>query len=127
MLHAVKVGTQIQIDDFGLHLHDPFGHTVDRFMCRTLRSLSVRSRLEVSFENRLQDELESSLDHAIPDRRDGENAYFCSPIFRNFLLPDWHGPIRVGDQFVPDLLQKTLHSTSFDGLERDPVNSRSPI
>src|SRR5690349_17303318 len=96
-------------------------------MCRSLRPISVRSRLEVSFENRLQDELEGSLDHAIPDRRYGENSNFRSPIFRNLLLPGWHGPIRVGDQFVPDLLKKTLHSAFLDGLERDPVDSRGPV
>src|SRR5215831_2030820 len=102
-----KVGSQIKIDDFGLRLHDPLDHTVDRFMCRSLRSISVRSRLEVGLENRLQDELKDSLDHAVPDRRYGENSNFRSSVFRYLLLPDWHGPIRVGDQFAPDLLKKT--------------------
>src|ERR1700745_2130805 len=97
MVNRVKVGSQIQIDDFGLCLHDPLGHAGDRFMSGSLRSVSVRSRLEVSFKNRLQDELEGPLDHAISDRRNGEYSYFGSSLFRYFLLPNWHGLIRAGD------------------------------
>src|SRR5215469_2819730 len=97
MLNRVKVSSQIQIDDFGLRLHDPLGHAVDRFMSGSLRSVSVRSRLEVSFENRLQDELEGSLHHAISDSRNGENSYLGSSVFGNLLLPNWHGLIRAGD------------------------------
>src|SRR5467141_4801356 len=92
----------------------------------SFRSVSVRSRLEVRFENRFQNELECSLDHTITDGRDRESSDF-SPVFRYFLLPCSHGSIRVGDQFVSDLLKKTLLSALFDGLERDPVNSRSPV
>src|SRR5215469_8704283 len=97
MLNRVKVSSQIQIDDFGLRLHDPLGHAVDRFMSGSLRSISVRSRLEVSFENRLQDELEGPLDYAISYRRNGENSYFGSSIFWYLPLPNWHGLIRAGD------------------------------
>src|SRR5215472_11653819 len=127
MLNRVKVGSQVQIDDFGLRLHDPSGHTVDRFVSSPLRSVSVRSRLEVSFENRLQDELEGPLDHAISDGRNGENPYLGSSILRYFLLPRWHGLIRAGDQFLLDLRKKTLHSAFLDGFERDPVTSRCPV
>src|SRR6516225_2626207 len=49
-----------------------------------------------------------------------------APVLGNFLLPCPHGPIRVCDQFIPDLPQKTLHSTFLNGLERDPVNCRCP-
>src|SRR5215472_14259763 len=97
MLNRVEVGSQVQIDDFGLRFHDPLGHAVDRFMSSPLRSVSVRSRLEVGFENRLQDKLEGPLDHAISDRRNGENSYFCSSIFWYLLLPNWHGLIHAGD------------------------------
>src|ERR1700739_3425444 len=93
----IQVGSQVQIDDFGLSLPEPLGYAVDLFRSSPLRSVSVRSRLEVSFENRLQDELEGPLDHAISDRRNGENPYFGSSIFRYFLLPNWHGLIRAGD------------------------------
>src|SRR4029077_17219230 len=97
MLNRVKVGSQVQIDDFGLCLHDSLGHAVVRFMSGSLRSVSVRSRLEVSSENRVQDERESPLDHAISDRRNGEYSYFGSSTFWNLLLPNWHGLVRAGD------------------------------
>jgi len=127
VLNVVKEGSQIKVDDFGLRLHNPLSYSGDRFMGGSFRPVAVRSRLEVSFENRLQDELQSPLDHAISDRRYGENANFRPPIFRNLLLPDLHGLIRIGEQFVPDLLQKTLHSALFDGFKRDPVDSRCPV
>src|SRR6516165_5272927 len=53
MLNVVKEGSQVKVDDFGLRLHNPLSYAVDRFMGRSLRSISVRSRLKVSFENRL--------------------------------------------------------------------------
>jgi hypothetical protein len=81
--------------------------------------------LEVRFEDRFQDELECSLDHTITDGRDRENSYF-SPVFGYFLLPYPHGSVRVVNQFVSNLLQKTLRSALFDDLERDPVDSRCP-
>ena len=59
MLHVVKVGAQIQIDDFGFLLDDRLRDSMDRFMGCSFRSVSIRSRLEVSFEDRFQNELES--------------------------------------------------------------------
>src|SRR6266446_6912555 len=126
MLHVIKVGSQIQIDDFGLLFNDCLCCPVDRFMCRSFRSVSVRSRLEVRFEDRFQNELECSLDHAITDGRDREHSDFA-PVLGYFLLPHPHGSIRVVDQFVSDLLQKTLRSALFDDFERDPVDSRCPV
>ena len=54
--------------------------------------LNVRTR--VSF---FQDELERSLDHAIPDRGNRQDADFLAPFLRYLLLPCSHGPIRMGD------------------------------
>src|SRR5437762_7533453 len=124
--NTIQVGSQIQIDDFGLLNNDCLCYPVNRFMCRSFRAVSVRSCLEVRFENRFQNELECSLDHAITDGRNRENSDF-SPVFGYFLLPYPHGSIRVGDQFVSDLLKKTLRSTLFDDFERDPVDSRCPV
>src|SRR5208337_255546 len=127
MLNAVKVGAQIKIDDAGLLPDDGLGHAAYRFMGRSLRSVSVRSRLKISFENRFQDQLECSLHHTITDRGYREDSDLCSAFFRYLLLPHAHGLIRVRNQFVPNLLKKTLHSTRFDGLEGDTVNARCPL
>src|SRR5580704_11601687 len=125
MLHIVEVGSEVKIDDAGFALINRLGHSVYRFMRCPFRSVSIRPRLEISFEDRFQDELEPSLNHAITDRGNREDADLSAPVLRYLLLPCSHGPIRVGDQFVSNLLKKTLHSALFDGLERDPVYSWS--
>jgi len=124
--NSIQVGPQVEVNDFGFLSNDRFSHSAHRFMRCSFRSVSVRSRLEVRFEDRFQNELECSLDHTITDGRYREDSDFSS-VFRYFLLPYPHGSIRVGDQFVSDLLKKTLRSALFDGLERDPVDSRCPV
>src|SRR5580658_4115110 len=76
------------------------------------------------FEDRLQNELERTLNHAVADCGDRENADFAAPVLRNLLLPHRHGSIRVVDQFLLNLFQKTLHSAFFDDLERDAIDPR---
>src|SRR5215469_14123312 len=127
MLHVIEIGSQIQIDDARLLFDNRLGHPVDRCMGCPVRTVSIRPRLEVRFEDRLQDELQRPLDHTIPDSRNRQNADFRASVLRNFLLPDPHGPIRVRDQFVPNLLQKTLRSAFLNGLERDSVYTRRPV
>ncbi|HEY4050308.1 MAG TPA: hypothetical protein VGM27_25875 [Acidobacteriaceae bacterium] len=127
MPHVVKVGSQVKIDDTGLAAHNRLRHPDYRLMGCSFRSVSIRSRLKVSFEDRLQDELERTLNHAVADRGNREDADFVAPGLRDLLSPHRRGPIRVCDEFVPYLLQKHFRSAFFDGLERDPVYSRSPV
>src|SRR5215469_1385637 len=127
MLNIIEVGAEVNIDDSSLLFNDCLGYPVYRLMCCPFRSVSIRPRLEVSFEDRLQNELECPLNNTIADRRNRQNADFLAPVLGYFLLPRPHGPIRVGDQFVPYLLQKTLHSAFLDSLERDSVYSRCPV
>src|SRR6266571_3554942 len=77
--------------------------------------LSVRPRLEISFEDRLQDELERPLDHTVTNCGNRKNADLGAPVFRNLLFPYPRGLIRVVDQFVLNLFQKTLHSAFLNG------------
>src|SRR5450432_2364029 len=127
MLNVVEVGPQININDSRLALHNRLSHSVHRLMGCTFRSVSIRPRLEISSEDRLQNELECPLNHTIADSRNRQNADFLAPVLGNLLLPCPLGPIRVEDQFIPYLLKKTLHSAFRDGLERDPVYSRRPV
>ncbi len=127
MLHIVEVGPQVKIDDSGFTLIDRLSHSVYRFMRCPFRPVSIRPRLEVSFEDRFQDELERTLNHPVADGGNRENADFVAPVLRDFLLPHRHGPIRVGNQFVPNLFQKALHSAVFNGCKRDPIDSGSPV
>src|SRR5579863_6265383 len=52
---------------------------------------------------------------------------FLPPSFGISFFPWLHGPIRVGDQFIPNLHEKTFRSAFPDGSERDTVNTRCPI
>jgi hypothetical protein len=61
---------EINIQDARFVLNDRVGHTLDRLMGRAPRAVAIRPLLEVGLEDRLQDELESSLNHPVPDSRD---------------------------------------------------------
>ncbi len=127
MLNAVEVGSQIKIDDSFLPFHDRLVDLQHRFMSCPLWSVSIRPRLKISFKDRLQDELECPLDHTVTNGRNGKNADSGAPVFRNFLFPHPHGLIRLVDQFVLDLFQKTLHSAFLNGIKRHPVDSRGSV
>src|ERR1035438_7196457 len=83
MLHVIKIGAEIQIDDSSLLFHNRLSHSVYCFMRCPFRPVSKRPRLKVSFEDRLQDELECPLDHSITDRRNRKHADFA-PVLRSF-------------------------------------------
>src|ERR1700694_5080917 len=72
MLNIVEIGAEVKIKNACLVSHNRFSHPVDRLMCCPMRPVSVRSRLKVSFEYRLQDELERSLDYTVSDAGDGQ-------------------------------------------------------
>src|SRR5215467_7034599 len=95
MLNVVEVGAEIKIDDSRLALHDGLSHSVHRLMRCPFRSVSIRPRWEFGLEDRLQDELDCPLNHAIADRRNRKNSDSLAPVLGNFLLPRQHGPIRV--------------------------------
>src|SRR6266705_6950494 len=97
MPHIIEVGPQVKIDASGFSLIDRLSHSVYRFMRCPFRSVSIRPRLEISFEDRFQDELECSLNHTIADRGNREDADLGAPVLRYLLLPCSRGPIRVGD------------------------------
>src|SRR5580658_1372962 len=127
MPHVVKVGSQIKIDDAGFSAHNRLSHPVDRLMGCPFWPVAIGPRLKISFEDRLQDELKRTLNHAVTDRWNREDTDFIAPVLRDLLFPNRGGPIRVGDKFVPYLLQKHFHSAFFDGFERDSIHSWSPV
>src|SRR5437773_5994949 len=90
------------------------------------RPVDKRTRLEVSLEDGFQDELDGSLDHAVANARNTQDADLA-PVF-GYLLPSVpHRTIRVCSQFVPDLQKERLDSALLDGLEGDPVNAGSTV
>src|SRR5450759_1093900 len=95
MMNVIEVGPQVTVDDSSLALHNCLCHPVYRLMRCPFRTVAVRPRLEISFEDRLQNELECPLDHTVADSRDRQDTDFLAPVLGNLLLPSPHGPIRV--------------------------------
>ena len=106
---------------------DRLAHPVHRFMCRPPRPVPVRPRLEVGLEDRLQDELQRTLDHAVADGRYPEHADFLAAVLRDLLPPVGHGNVPTRDQIVPDLPDEDVHSPFLDGREAHPVHSRGSV
>ena len=100
MPHAVEVGRQINVNHPRLVSDDGFSHPVDRLLRCPLRSIPIRPVVKVGFEDRLQDVCERPLHHAVPNRRNAEDAN--SSVALGYLdapVPQW--PIGACDQFVP--------------------------
>ena len=76
----IQVGAEVNIDNSGLALHNCLSHSVYRLMCCPFRSVSILPRLEVSFEDRLQDELKRPLYHTITNSRDDQHQLHLSPV-----------------------------------------------
>jgi hypothetical protein len=87
---------------------------------RLLRPVAVRPRLEVSFEDRFQDEFERTLDHAIADGRYRKLAHLAT-LFRDADLPRSLGSIASLHQLLTKLVEKHVHAGCFDGVERHPI------
>ncbi|CAB3775147.1 hypothetical protein LMG29542_08529 [Paraburkholderia humisilvae] len=86
MPNRVKVGAQIKVYDAGLTLNNRRRHPMHRFMRGTLGTISVRPRLEVCLEDRLQYELERALNHTVTDSRNRKDTDLA-PVLRYFLPP----------------------------------------
>src|SRR6266566_1249138 len=100
MPDIVKVGPQVNVENPRLPLDYRFSHTLDGAMCCPFGPISIRPRLEVSLEHRLEDELERPLHHSVADRRNREDADFA-PVLRYLLPPRGKWLVGAPDQFVP--------------------------
>src|SRR5262245_55020916 len=97
MSNIVEVGAKVQVDGMSLPLFDSLGDSLDRCLCCSLRSVSVRPRLEICLEDGFQNELDRSLDHTLPNGRNREDSYFRPPVLGNFVPPVPHGLISERD------------------------------
>src|SRR5580700_9851348 len=87
-----------------------------------LRTITIRSRLEVRLEDRLQYQLQRTLNHPIPDSRYRQHADFSS-VLGYLTLPCFQWHIGTLDQFAPYLFEKILRALPLDHLERHAVNT----
>src|SRR5215813_2499096 len=123
----VKVRLPIHVTDAGLVLHNRLCYAQDCLMCRALRAIAVCPRLAIRFKDRFQNELAGSLDHTVTDRRHREATHLGPALLRDGLVPQPHGAIRAGDQFVLEWLEEYLDPLGLDGLKRHPINPWSAV
>jgi hypothetical protein len=82
------VGSRVKVENARLPLDYRLSHPLDRFMCCPLGPISERSRLEIRLEDRLEYELERTLHHPVPDRRNWQDTDFA-PVLRDLVPPGW--------------------------------------
>jgi hypothetical protein len=127
MPDVVEGGAEVQVDHACLVASQRLRHEVDRGMRGPLRAIAVRPRLEIRLEERFQQQLESSLDHAVSDGRNRKDAHLRAAVLWNFVppIPPW--AISPGDQFIPELLEALVHPRCLNGPEGDAIASRRPV
>src|SRR5215471_9247659 len=86
MSYRVEIASQVEIDHVGLALQYRRADTLDRRVCGLLRPIAERTRLEIGFKDRFQDQLQCSLYHPGPDRWNGQLTNF-PPFLGYFHLP----------------------------------------
>src|SRR5688500_6074218 len=89
-------------------------------MSSSFRPITIRSRLEIRFEHRLQNQLQRPLHHTVATTRNRQNADFLAPVLRDFLLSRRQRHVGTLTQFVLNLRKEWCYSSLFDSLERDP-------
>src|SRR5215470_8003386 len=124
--NTIQVGSQVEIDHIGHAPHDGFRDTSNRSVSCLLRPVAVRPRLEISLEDRFQDQLQCTLDHSVADARNRKLASLPS-FFRYLDLPQPSGSISPLHQLLAKLSEKSLQPSSFDRLERHPIDSRGSV
>ena len=87
MPYRIEIGFQVQVDDVGFALDDCVRDALDRPVRGLFRPVAIRARLEVSLEDRFQDEFERTLHHTIADGRNRKLADLPSP----FGMPTFRG------------------------------------
>jgi hypothetical protein len=83
--------------------------------------------LEVGLEDRLQEARERPLDHAVADRRDREDSDLAAALLRDLFPPAPQGPIRAGDQFVPELLEERFDAAGSMAANVTPSIPGAPL
>ena len=74
MSHVVEKGTQINIKNPSLPVHNRLRDPCHRVMRRPLRPVAIRPRLKIGLEDGLKDELERALNRTVPDSGNRQHA-----------------------------------------------------
>ena len=74
MPDIVEKGTQVEVKNPSLAVHNRQRDSFHRLMGRPLRPVAIRPRLEIGLEDGLKDELECALSHTVADGRNRQDA-----------------------------------------------------
>ena len=99
MADPVEIRSQVHVYYRGLVLNHRFRHPLNGLMGRALRPVPIRPRLEISLEDRLQNQLERPLDHTVSYAGYPQSTGFALSL-GNFQTTIPHGPIGLRDQFI---------------------------
>src|SRR3954464_13338548 len=91
MRDFIETGLNIAFHDPLIRAGREMTHLGHRVMSPAIRAKPIGTREEIRLENRLQDQLESTLDHPISQRGNTEPATFRRSRLRDHSLPhrDW--------------------------------------
>jgi hypothetical protein len=79
MSDVVEVALKINVDNSGKSSHQPVHDSIQRLVRCPFGPVRKRTRVKISFKDRLQDELYRSLDHSILDGGNSEPARLAIP------------------------------------------------
>jgi hypothetical protein len=99
-------------------------HFPHRVLSTSLRAVAVRARLQIRFKDRLNDQLDGGLHHAVPNSRNSQRS-LPSARLRNHHPPNRFRSIRLFDQFLLYLSQPSPPPCRLNPVKRLVVHPGS--
>ena len=120
--NRVEVAAQVRVDDFRVATVQPALDRLDRPVGVAAGPIGMLLRLKVLVEDRLYDEYERHLHHAVADRRDSQRTLLAVRL--RYPHPS-HGrwPVRLLPQLFCQFAKPLLHPVRLDGREGLPVHA----
>ena len=126
MANVVEVALKINVDDSGEPLHQPMHYSIQRMMRCAFGPVRKRACVKISFKDRLQDELHSSLDNSILNGGNSEPAGLAIPF--GYLYPPVLARLVVPcKKFLSNFSEKLLYASDFDGLKTLSIDTRRSV
>src|SRR5271166_5613619 len=123
MRDRVEIFRQVGVNHVGVAPANQPVRFLDRIDRAATRAIAIGVVLEVRLEDRLQHDLDGSLNHPIPNRRDSQGT-FAAPRLRDRRPPHRIGPIRLRHEVLAQARQPRLHAKRLNLLEGRPVHPR---
>ena len=126
MRDRVEVLRHVSVDHLGVPGAQRPVHFLDSLQRRPTRPIAIGRGFQVRFEDRLQDQQGSGLNHTVPDRGNAEWPLPSSARLRNQHPPHRLGAVRLRAQRLLHSGQPPLQTCGFDVLERHAVHPGRP-